>query len=99
MSRRSRIIAYGSAGLLIVAGAVCGAAISGVTGEVLAFVLDGLGLIGLCGLVFLEIGLSEDRERDRERRARERAEQQTRAPSPAPRHKLRRTRGERRRLR
>jgi integrase len=35
----------------------------------------------------------------RERRARERAEQQTRAPSPAPRHKLRRTRGERRRLR
>jgi hypothetical protein len=43
-------------------------------GEILAAVLCGLGLIGAIGFVFLEVGLSEDRERERERRRGERLE-------------------------
>jgi hypothetical protein len=72
LSRRNRITAYGSAGLLVVAGVVCAAAVVTEVGEILATVLVGLGLIGLIGLVFLEVGLSEDRERERERRREER---------------------------
>lgn len=65
MSRRTRIVAFGSAGLLIAAGVVSAAVIGGGTGETLALVLIGLGLVQMTSLVFLEIGLSEDRERDR----------------------------------
>ena len=63
MSTRSRVAAYGSAGALVVGGAVCGAVIADGVGQVLAFTLTGLGLVTLISLVFLEIGLSEDRER------------------------------------
>lgn len=43
------------------------AAISGTTGQVLAMALIGVGLVILTGLVFMEVGLTEDRERERER--------------------------------
>lgn len=100
MTRRSRALTYGTAGLLIVAGIVCAAAVSGVTGEVVGLVLAGLGMVAIVGLVFFEVGLSEDREREREQRARERAERSKRAEGePAKRGRLRRMRGERRRLR
>jgi hypothetical protein len=94
MTRRARVVAYGCAVLLIVAGAVCAAAVGGQTGEVLALVLIGLGFVALTGLVFLEIGLSEDRERERAGRGRE-------LPSirlKRPRRNLDRMRGKRRRL-
>ena len=53
MTVRARIVAYGLAVLLIVAGAVCAATLGGQTGEVLALVLIGLGFVGITGLVFL----------------------------------------------
>ncbi len=42
--------------------------------------LMGSGLVILTGLVFMEVGLSEDREREKERGSR--AERDRRAPSP-----------------
>ena len=56
----------------MVAGATCAAVVVTEAGEILAFTLVGLGLIALTGLVFLEAGLSEDRERERERQRSER---------------------------
>jgi hypothetical protein len=74
VSKRTRIVAFGSAGLLITAGVACAAVIGGGTGEILALVLIGVGLVQATSLVFFEIGLSEDRERDRaEKRAQARA--------------------------
>jgi hypothetical protein len=61
---RSRILAFGSAAALAVAGGVCAAVVGGTTGEILTFVLLSAGLGGAVLLVFLEVGLSEDRERE-----------------------------------
>lgn len=94
MTARARIVAYGSAALSIVAGAVCAAVVGGTTGEVLATVLIGLGFVGITGLVFLEVGLSEDREREREARGRERLSPRLKRS----RARLDRMRGTRRRL-
>ena len=70
MSARARILAFGSAAALVVAGAACAALVGGVVGEILTIVLISAGLGGALLLVFLEIGLSEERElaRDEERR-------------------------------
>ncbi len=95
MTARARLVAYGSAVLLIVAGAVCAATVSGVTGEVLALVLIGVGFVAITGLVFLEVGLSEDRERERAGRARGRRSPRLKRPRAG----LDRMRGKRRRLR
>jgi hypothetical protein len=70
VSRANRIASFGSAGLLVIAGALCSALLSGLAGQLAGFVLIGLGLILATGLVFLEVGLSEDRERAREQRQR-----------------------------
>jgi uncharacterized membrane protein YfcA len=69
---RSRILAFGSAAVLVVAGALCAAFVGNLTGEVLAIALLSLGFGGALLLLFLEVGLSEDRElaRDEERRRR-----------------------------
>ena len=82
VSRHSRIASFGSAGLLVIAGAVCAAVIGGEPGEILALVLIGLGCVAATSLVFLEVGLSEDRERggDEDRRAREEAKAAARHP-------------------
>ena len=45
------------------AGVACGVLVSGGTGPLLAMSLVGLGLVALMSLVFMEVGLSEDRER------------------------------------
>ena len=66
MSRRARIFAYGSAALVALAGALCAAFIGGVAGIVLGVALGSLGLGAIVLLVFLEVGLSEDRARARE---------------------------------
>ena len=85
MSKRTRIITYGSAVALVLAGAVCGATVAGVAGPVLAMVLIGSGLVILTGLVFMEVGLSEDRDRERELR-------HVTPPPPPPRRRLEPTR-------
>lgn len=72
MTPRGRIVAFGSAGVLVLAGAVCAALVGGVTGEVLTIVLISAGLGGALLLVFLEIGLGEERDLEREREQRER---------------------------
>jgi hypothetical protein len=64
------VLAFGSAAALVVAGALCAVLISGLTGEVLAIVLITLGLGALLLLMFLEVGLSEERELRRRRRPR-----------------------------
>lgn len=92
---RLRVVAYGSAGLLLLTGAACGVAIAGETGQILALVLIGGGLVGLVGLVFMEVGLSEDRERAREQRRAERRSHPDRPRRGPP----GRMRGKRRRLR
>jgi hypothetical protein len=65
-----RLLAFGSAATLVIAGAVCAALVTGVTGEVLTIVLISGGLAGALLLLFLEVGLSEERDlaRDEERR-------------------------------
>jgi hypothetical protein len=70
LSKRSRIVAFGSAGLLVLAGIACAFAFSGGLGQNLAFGLVALGLIEGTALVFYEVGLTEDRDRAREERAR-----------------------------
>jgi hypothetical protein len=59
---RARVLAFGSAAALVVAGGLCAALISGLTGEVLAIALITLGLGAIVLLLFLEVGLSEERE-------------------------------------
>lgn len=66
MARRARILAYGAAAVVVVAGAACGALIDGVVGQALAIALITAGLGGALLLMFYEVGLSEDRERARE---------------------------------
>jgi hypothetical protein len=65
---RARILAFGSAAMVVAAGALCVVLVGGLTGEVLAIALVSIGLGGAVLLVFLEVGLSEDRERAREAR-------------------------------
>lgn len=57
--------------MLVVAGGACAALVRGLTGEVLTIVLISAGLGGALLLVFLEIGLGEERDlaRDEQRRA------------------------------
>jgi hypothetical protein len=56
----------------VLAGVVCAAVVGGETGQILALVLVGSGLVGVAGLAFMEVGLSEDRERERDQRRAER---------------------------
>lgn len=99
MRRRSRILGFGSAALLVVLGIAGSLGFKGTAGQLLAIVLVGLGLLLAVALVFLEVGLSEDHERARE------AEQQAtaRKAAPLPRAsghpRLERMRGRRRKLR
>jgi hypothetical protein len=70
MSPRLRILAFGSALALVIAGGVCAALVSGVSGQILTIALVSIGLGGAVLLVFLEVGLSEDRDRLQEERRR-----------------------------
>jgi hypothetical protein len=73
VSKESRIRAFGGALLVVLVGIACAFVFSGTLGEVLAFVFIASGLVLATSLVFLEVGLSEDRERERDsRRERER---------------------------
>jgi hypothetical protein len=72
VASRTRIGAFGSVAVLVVTGAMCAVLVGGLTGQVLAIALISTGLGAALLLVFLEVGLSEDRERagDEERRGR-----------------------------
>lgn len=106
MSRAGRIVTFGSAGVCVVAGAVCALVVSGEAGEVLGMALVGLGLVLATAFVFMEVGLSEDRERAKEERAaekraqdeRERGQRRTSRSPRLRRSSLERSRGHRRRL-
>jgi hypothetical protein len=71
VSKRGRVLSFGFAAALVVAGGLCAAFVGGVTGEVLTVVLIAAGLGGALLLIFLEIGFDEERElaRDEERRS------------------------------
>lgn len=62
MSTRARVLSFGFAAALVLAGGVCAALVGGVTGEVLTIVLISAGLGGGLLLIFLEVGLDEERE-------------------------------------
>jgi len=64
---RARVLSFGSAAALVVAGAICAALIGGSTGDALAIALITLGLGAALLLIFLEVGLSEERELAREK--------------------------------
>jgi hypothetical protein len=72
MGSRQRILAFGSAGALVLAGAACAVFVTGTAGEVLTIVLMSAGFAGALLLVFLEVGLGEERDlaRDEDRRRR-----------------------------
>lgn len=72
MAPRWRALAFGSAAALVAAGALCAVVIGGLTGQVLAITLITVGLGGALLLLFLEVGLSEDRARAREEEERRR---------------------------
>jgi hypothetical protein len=93
VTTRSRYRGFGSAALLVVAGVVAAIVIAGETGQLVGFALAGLGLVLATSLVFLEVGLSEDRDRARQRkRATRSSRPRTRASRPG------RSRDHRRRL-
>lgn len=71
VSSRGRILAFGSAALLVLAGILCAVLISSLAGEVLAIALIGLGMLAAVMLLFLEIGLDEERDLQREARGRD----------------------------
>jgi hypothetical protein len=70
MTSRARLLSFGAAAVLIVLGVIAGPVLGGITGEAVAIALLSVGAIAAISLVFLEVGLSEDRERARERSAR-----------------------------
>lgn len=95
MRSSARVLAYGSAALLVMLGIAGVVLFGGTFGQLLALVLVGLGFVLATALVFYEVGLSEDRERAREEAEAARANR----PKPARhRFRLQRRRGERRRL-
>jgi hypothetical protein len=63
---RTRIIAFGTAGVLVIAGLLANLVIGGLTGQVLEIAGLLIGLGGALLLIFLEVGLSEDHARERE---------------------------------
>ena len=82
MSRRERVLAYGFCGVLALAGALVLALISGIGAQATGAGLIGVALVLAIGLVFYEVGLSEDRERAREEAERRRRERPVRPPRP-----------------
>jgi ABC-type proline/glycine betaine transport system permease subunit len=70
MAPRSRLWAFGTAGVFVLAGGLCAALVGGLTGEVLTIVLISGGLSAALLLVFLDIGLGEERELEVEERRR-----------------------------
>jgi len=77
VSSGARKWAFGSAGAVVIAGVACAVFVSGVVGEVLTVVLISGGLCAALLLLFLEVGLDEERELEREQRGREERDRRT----------------------
>jgi hypothetical protein len=83
MNRRSRVLAYGSAGALVLVGGICAVVVGGLTGQLLMIGFMMVGLGGALLLAFLDIGLTEERDRAREEALlRRRVERQRRLRLP-----------------
>jgi uncharacterized membrane protein YhiD involved in acid resistance len=78
---RRRVLTFGSAAALVVAGSIGAALASGRAGQAIAIALITLGLGAVVLLLFVEVGLSEERELAREEKRRRRATDE------APRHR------------
>ena len=74
MPRRTRILAYGAAAVLTVAG-FGSAAIGGLGGQIAAIALVSAGLGGALLFAFYDVGVSEDRDRAEEEEKRGRGDQ------------------------
>jgi hypothetical protein len=74
MSRRRRRIAFALVATMVILGGACAALVGGLTGEVLTIVLISGGLAGGLLLIFLDIGLSEERDLEREAERRRKRE-------------------------
>lgn len=81
MRTEARLAAFGFAGLLVAAGVACALLLGGLAAALLAFIFISSGLVLATSLVFLEVGLSEDRAREREFARTERAAQRRRPRS------------------
>jgi hypothetical protein len=79
---RQRVLAFGSATALVVAGSILAAVASGTAGDAVAIALITLGLGAVVLLLFLEVGLSEERELAREEKRRRRATDAARRSRP-----------------
>jgi hypothetical protein len=79
---RPRVLAFGSAAALVVAGSICAVLVGGVTGEAIAIGTITLGLGAIVLLLFLEVGLSEERELAREEKRRQRPDEAKRRLRP-----------------
>jgi hypothetical protein len=66
MAPRTRVKAYGSVAVVMVIGVLFRVVLGGFVGEIVALTLLSLGAGAILLLVFLEVGLSEDRERAEE---------------------------------
>jgi hypothetical protein len=78
MSSRSRIILFGTCGVLVVAGVLFEVLLGGLAGDLLAIALLLIGLGGALLLIFYEVGLSEEREVAREEEQRRLNEREAR---------------------
>ena len=90
MSKRSRIIWFGSCGAMVVVGALSAIFFfDSLAGQLITITFELLGWGGALLLIFFEVGLSEDREREREeeelRRRRRRLQHSQRRPLRWPR--------------
>lgn len=85
MTPRWRVIAYGSAAALVVAGSICAAVASGRAADAVAIALITLGLGAVVLLVFYEVGLSEEKELAKEEKRRQRAQRAAAEPRRRPR--------------
>jgi hypothetical protein len=72
IAARNRVLAFGSAALAVLAGALFVALSDGLVGDVIGISLITVGLGAVVLLLFYEVGLSEDQERAREERRRAR---------------------------
>jgi hypothetical protein len=86
MTARKRLLWFGGSGLVVVLGILAGPLVGGITGEAIMIALVCVGAIAIVSLVFLEVGLSEDRERAGEA-AREQAAEKRRLRPPPPRRR------------
>jgi energy-converting hydrogenase Eha subunit E len=73
VSPRTRNASFGAAAALVVAGILCAALLDGTAAGVVSILLIGIGGVLAVALVFLAVGLSEDRERAEEAERRRRS--------------------------